>query len=66
MNPGFEGRIPHFMDAIPDFKNNSMHFNVVHRKVDWQNKLKSLNSMPGFSHYAAVHSKLFYIPVDYT
>ena len=27
--------------------NLSIHFNVVHRKVDWRNpKMKSLNSMP--------------------
>ena len=29
-----------------------MHFNVVHRKVDWRNpKMKSLNSMPALSFY---------------
>ena len=29
--------------------NLSIHFNVVHRKVDWRNpKMKSLNSMPEF------------------
>ena len=44
MNPRFEARIPDFMNGILNF---SIHFNVVHRKVDWRNpKMKSLNSMP--------------------
>ena len=31
--------------------NLSIHFNVVHRKVDWRNpKMKSLNSMPDTVH----------------
>ena len=49
MNPRFDGGILDFMDGIPDFiKKNSKHFNMVHRKVHWQNpKLKSLDSMPG-------------------
>ena len=43
-NPRFEAGIPDFMNGILHF---SIHFNVVHRKVDWQNpKMKSLNSMP--------------------
>ena len=34
------------MNGILNF---SIHFNVVHRKVDWQNpKMKSLNSMPDY------------------
>ena len=37
VNPRFEAGILNF----------SIHFNVVHRKVDWRNpKMKSLNSMP--------------------
>ena len=33
------------MNGILNF---SIHFNVVHRKVDWRNpKMKCLNSMPG-------------------
>ena len=41
----FEAGIPDFMNGILNF---SIHFNVVHRKVDWRNpKMKSLNSMPG-------------------
>ena len=33
------------MNGILNF---SIHFNVVHRKVDWRKpKMKSLNSMPG-------------------
>ena len=44
VNPRFEAGIPDFMNGILNF---SIHFNVVHRKVDWQNpKMKSLNSMP--------------------
>ena len=44
VNPRFEARIPDFMNGILNF---SIHFNVVHRKVDWRNpKMKSLNSMP--------------------
>ena len=44
VNPRFEAGIPDFMNGILDF---SIHFNVVHRKVDWRNpKMKSLNSMP--------------------
>ena len=47
MNPRFEAGIPDFMNGILDF---SIHFNVVHRKVDWRNpKMKSLNSMPAYS-----------------
>ena len=43
MNPRFEAGIPDFMNGILNF---SIHFNVVHRKVDWRNpKMKSLNSM---------------------
>ena len=44
-DPRFEAGIPDFMNGILNF---SIHFNVVHRKVDRQNpKMKSLNSMPG-------------------
>ena len=44
MNPRFEAGIPDFMNGILNF---AIHFNVVHRKVDWRNpKMKSLNSMP--------------------
>ena len=43
-DPRFEAGIPDFMTGILNF---SIHFNVVHRKVDWRNpKMKSLNSMP--------------------
>ena len=43
-DPRFEAGIPDFMNGI---LNSSIHFNVVHRKVDWRNpKMKSLNSMP--------------------
>ena len=39
--------IPDFTDGILDFMENSIDFNVVHRKVDWRNpKMISLNSMP--------------------
>ena len=45
VNPRFEAGIPDFMNGILNF---SIHFNAVHRKVDWWNpKMKSLNSMPG-------------------
>ena len=43
-DPRFEAGIPDFMNRILNF---SIHFNVVHRKVNWRNpKMKSLNSMP--------------------
>ena len=43
-DPRFEAGILDFMNGILNF---SIHFNVVHRKVDWRNpKMKSLNSMP--------------------
>ena len=43
-DPRFEAGIPDFMNRILNFP---IHFNVVHRKVDWRNpKMKSLNSMP--------------------
>ena len=46
VNPRFEAGIPDFMNGILNF---SIHFNVVHRKVDWRNpKMKSLNSMPEY------------------
>ena len=45
-DPRFEAGIPDFMNGILNF---SIHFNVVHRKVDWRNpKMKSLNSMPEY------------------
>ena len=44
-DPRFEAGISDFMNGILNF---SIHFNVVHRKIDWRNpKMKSLNSMPG-------------------
>ena len=44
-DPRFEAGIPDFMNGILNF---SIHFNVVHRKVDWRNpKMKSLNSVLG-------------------
>ena len=44
----FEAGIPDFMNGILIF---SIHFNVVHRKVDWRNpKMKSLNSMPDIAY----------------
>ena len=44
VTPRFEAGIPDFMNGILNF---SIHFNVVHRKVDWRNpRMKSLNSMP--------------------
>ena len=44
-DPRFEAGIPDFINGILNF---SIHFNGVHRKVDWRNpKKKSLNSMPG-------------------
>ena len=47
-DPRFEAGIPDFMNGILNF---SIHFNVVHRKVDWLNpKMKSLNSMPDYIH----------------
>ena len=33
-DPRFEAGIPDFMNGILNF---SIHFNVVHRKVDWRN-----------------------------
>ena len=43
-DPRFEAGIIDFMNGILNF---SIHFSVVHRKVDWRNpKMKSLNSMP--------------------
>ena len=49
-DPIFEAGIPDFMNGILSF---SIHFNVVHRKVDWRNpKMKSLNSMPDYIIYA--------------
>ena len=43
-DPRFEAGIPDCMNGI---LNCSIHFNVVHRKVDWRNpEMKSLNSMP--------------------
>ena len=51
-DPRFEAGIPDFMNGILNF---SIHFNVVHRKVDWRNpQIKSLNSMPG------MYSDVFY------
>ena len=39
-DPRFEAGIPDFMNGILNF---SIHFNVVHRKVDWRNpKMKCL------------------------
>ena len=47
-DPRFEAGIPDFMNGILNF---SIHFNVVHRKVDWRNpKMKSLNSMPALDY----------------
>ena len=54
MNPRFEGAIPDFINGIPVFMELQyntiqiqIHFNVVHRMVNWRNpKLKSLNLMP--------------------
>ena len=52
VNPRFEAGIPDFMNGILNF---SIHFNVVHRKVDWRNpKMKSLNSMPVIAIYVVV------------
>ena len=52
-DPRFEAGIPDFINGILNF---SIHFNVVHRKVDWRNpKMKSLNSMPAYTYaYRAV------------
>ena len=45
-DPRFEAGIPDFINGILNFP---IHFNVVHRKVDWRNpKMKSLNSMPAY------------------
>ena len=45
-DPRFEAGIPDFMNGILNF---SIHFNMVHRKVDWRNpKMKSLNSMSAY------------------
>ena len=53
VNPRFEAGIPDFMNEILNF---SIHFNVVHRKVDWRNpKMKSLNSMPDLCIDISVH-----------
>ena len=54
MNPRFEAGIPDFMNGILNF---SIHFNVVHRKVDWRNpKMKSLNSMPDIYIYSRMRT----------
>ena len=56
MNPRFEAGIPDFMNGI---LNISVHFNVVHRKVDWRNpKMKSLNSMPDIYSYNSIIYKM--------
>ena len=45
-DPRFEAGITDFMNGI---LNLSIHFNVVHRQVDWRNpQMKSLNAMPGY------------------
>ena len=42
-DPRFEAGIPDFMNGILNF---SIHFNVVHRKVDWRNPMmKSLKGI---------------------
>ena len=52
VNPRFEAGIPDFLNGILNF---SIHFNVVHRKVDWRNpKMKSLNSMPVIYRYMII------------
>ena len=57
-DPRFEAGIPDFMNGILNF---SIHFNVVHRKVDWRNpKMKSLNSMPAYE------SRLSKVKINYT
>ena len=44
------------MNGILNF---SIHFNVVHRKVDWRNpKMKSLNSMPDIYSYNSIIYKM--------
>ena len=56
-DPRFEAGIPDFMNGILNF---SIHFNVLHRKVDWRNpKMKSLNSMP-------VYIYLFFLVVRWS
>ena len=56
VNPRFEDGIPDFMNGILNF---SIHFNVVHRKVDWRNpKMKSLNSMPDYIPCVTIMIKL--------
>ena len=53
-DPRFEAGIPDFMNGILNF---SIHFNVVHRKVDWRNpKMKSLNSMPGYIYFLIINN----------
>ena len=55
-DPRFEAGIPDFMNGILNF---SIHFNVVHRKVDWQNpEMKSLDSMPAM-YYPMSRSNLY-------
>ena len=61
VNPRFEAGIPDFMNGILNF---SIHFNVVHRKVDWRNpKMKSLNSMPARSDWLVHQSQSEFPPV---
>ena len=56
-DPRFEAGIPDFMNGILNF---SIHFNVVHRKVDWRNpKMKSLNSMPGNEYNLLINLNAF-------
>ena len=56
-DPRFEAGIPDFMNGILNF---SIHFNVVHRKVDWRNpKMKSLNSMPAYTSACGSHRSMF-------
>ena len=56
-DPRFEAEITDFMNGILNF---SIHFNVVHRKVDWRNpKMKSLNSMPEYVNSGPSNNNLY-------
>ena len=47
-DPRFEAGIPDFMNGILNF---SIHFNVVHRKVDWQNPKNPSFKMTNYTMY---------------
>ena len=49
LNPGFEGRVPHFLDGIPDLMGKIQYILMKYiKKIAWRNHkslMKSLNSI---------------------